>query len=109
MGGAAAGCLAMMITISTSGGIGGFGLGRSAEVAVDALPEPLREEACLRLAPEALGSLEATPTRGADRVVYHIVVIEAEGGMRQSFDVPEGALPAATLDLIDELMQRGKG
>ena len=104
------GCLAMMITISTSGGIGGFGLARTAEVSVDALPEPLREEACLRLAPEALGSLEATPTRGADRIVYHIVVVEADGpGASRSFDLPESALPDATLDLIDELLQRSKG
>jgi hypothetical protein len=97
----------MMITISTSGGIGGFGLARTAEVAVDALPEPLREEACLRLAPEALGSLQATPTRGADRIVYHIIVVE--GTAERRFDLPEGALPDATLDLIDELLQRSKG
>jgi hypothetical protein len=99
----------MMITISTSGGIGGFGLARTAEVSVDALPEPLREEACLRLAPEALGTLEATPTRGADRIVYHIVVVEEGVAVRRSFDLPESALPPATLDLIDELLQRGKG
>jgi hypothetical protein len=96
----------MMIIISTSGGIGGFGLKRSAEVSVDQLPEPLREEACLRLAPEALGSLETAPTRGADRIVYHIVVVE--GTAERRFDLPEGALPDATLDLIDELLQRSK-
>jgi hypothetical protein len=95
----------MMITISTSGGIGGFGLARTAEVSVDALPEPLREEACLRLAPEALGTLEATPTRGADRIVYHIVVVADDGALR-SFDLPETALPGDTLDLIDALLQR---
>ena len=107
MGGLEAGCLAMIIMISTSGGIGGFGLKRTAEVAVDALPEPLREEACLRLAPEALGSLQAAPTRGADRIVYHIIVVE--GAAERRFDLPEGALPDATLDLIDELLQRSKG
>ena len=79
MGGAAAGCLAMMITITTSGGIGGFGLAKSAEVAVDSLPEPLRAEACARLDPAALGALDAAPgAAAADRIVYHIVV--AEGG-----------------------------
>jgi hypothetical protein len=108
MGGVEAGCLAMMITISTSGGIGGFGLARTAEVSVDALPDSLREEACLRLAPEALGSLEAMPTRGADRIVYHIVVQEGADAGR-SFDLPESALPEATLDLIDELLHRGRG
>ena len=79
MGGAAE-CLAMMITISTSGGIGGFGLAKSAEVAVDNLPEPLRVEACARLDAETLASLDPTPVRGAaDRIVYHIVVIGRHG------------------------------
>jgi len=107
MAGLGAGCLAMMITITTSGGIGGFGLARTAEVSIDALPEALREEACLRLAPEALGSLATAPTRGADRIVYHILVVE--GTAERRFDLPEGSLPAATLDLIDELLQRSKG
>jgi hypothetical protein len=105
MGGA--GCLAMMITITTSGGIGGFGLAKSAEVAVDNLPEPLRVEACRKLDPAALKSLDATPVRGAaDRIVYHIVVTEAGGTV--SFTLPETALPPETLDLIDELMSRRK-
>ena len=103
--GGAAGCLAMMITISTSGGIGGFGLAKSAEVAVDNLPEPLRVEACAKLDPAALEALDPTPVRGAaDRIVYHIVVVEA--GATTSFTLPETALPAATLDLIDELLSR---
>ena len=110
MGGVGAGCLAMMITISTSGGIGGFGLARTAEVSIDALPEPLREEACVRLAPEALGSARSRcRPAGADRIVYHIVVVEEGVAVSRKFDLPESALPAATLDLIDELMQRGKG
>jgi len=105
--GGAAGCLAMMITITTSGGIGGFGLAKSAEVAVDSLPEPLRVEACARLDPAALGALDAAPGRGADRIIYHIVVV-AEGPPTR-FDLPESALPDATLDLIDELLRRGSG
>jgi emfourin len=100
------GCLAMMITITTSGGIGGFGLAKSAEVAVDSLPEPLRVEACARLDPAALGALETTP-RGADRIVYHIVIVEA--GEARRFDLPESALPGETLDLIDALLARGAG
>ena len=102
MGGAAE-CLAMMITISTSGGIGGFGLAKSAEVAVDNLPEPLRVEACARLDAKTLASLDPTPVRGAaDRIVYHIVVME--GTATASFDLPESALPPETLDVIDELL-----
>ncbi len=104
--GGAAGCLAMMITISTSGGIGGFGLAKQAEVSVDSLPEPLRAEACQRLDPMALEALDATPVRGAaDRIVYRIVVAE-RGTASVTFDLPETALPAETLDLIDELLSR---
>jgi hypothetical protein len=103
MGGATAGCLAMMITITTSGGFGGFGLKKATEVAVESLPEPLRVETCERLDPAALGALDPTPVRGAaDRVVYHIVVVE-DGGAQARFDLPETALPDATLELIDEL------
>ena len=105
--GGAAGCLAMMITITTSGGIGGFGLAKKAEVAVDSLPEPLRVETCAKLDPAALEAIDTTPVRGAaDRIVYHIVVVE--GGGTVAFDLPETALPAETLDLIDALMARRK-
>lgn len=96
----------MMITITTSGGIGGFGLARSAEVAVDSLPDPLRVEACARLDAAALGALDARQVRGAaDRIVYHIVVVEDDGASTR-FDLPETALPAETLDLIDEFLAR---
>jgi hypothetical protein len=108
MSGVAAGCLAMMITITTSGGIGGFGLARTTEVATDDLPETLRDEACARLDPSALGGIRAAPTRGADRVVYHIVVAEA-GAAATTFDLPETALPDATLELIDALMEFVEG
>jgi hypothetical protein len=102
----AAECLAMMISITTSGGIGGFGLAKSAEVAVDTLPEPLRVETCARLDPAALDALAATPPRGADRIIYHIVVVgDAVGGVAVSYDLPESALPGETLDLIDELLR----
>lgn len=104
MGGIAAGCLAMMITITTSGGIGGFGLARKAEVAVDELPEPLHSETCALLDPAALAGLRAAAApRGADRIVYHIVVVE-QGAAPSAFDLPETVLPGPTLDLIDELL-----
>jgi hypothetical protein len=95
----------MMITITTSGGIGGFGLAKSAEVAVDTLPEPLRVETCARLDPAALAALQPAPPRGADRIVYHIVVV-ADDGSLTTFDLPETALPVDTLDLIDALLHR---
>lgn len=106
MSGVGAGCLAMMITITTSGGIGGFGLAKTAEVAVESLPEPLRVETCEKLDPAALEAIAATrPRGGPDRIVYHIVVV-ASGSATVSFDLPEAALPASTLDLIDELLAR---
>jgi hypothetical protein len=104
MGGVGAGCLAMMITITTSGGIGGFGLARTAEVEVDDLPEPLRVETCRKLDPAALGAIASTEPRGGpDRIVYHIVVVESDARAVR-FDLPETALPAETLDLIDLLL-----
>ncbi len=106
MGGVAAGCLAMMVSISTSGGIGGFGLAKSAEVAVDTLPEPLRAETCARLDAAALGRIKAAPPRGAaDYVIYHIVIVD-EGAEPRRFDLPETALSPETLDLIDALLAR---
>ncbi|HPG21726.1 MAG TPA: hypothetical protein PLH75_02935 [Amaricoccus sp.] len=94
----------MMITITTSGGIGGFGLARKAEVAVDELPEPLHSETCALLDPAALAGLRAAAApRGADRIVYHIVVVE-QGAAPSAFDLPETVLPGPTLDLIDELL-----
>ena len=94
----------MMITITTSGGIGGFGLARKAEVAVDDLPEPLHSETCALLDPAALAGLRAAAApRGADRIVYHIVVVE-QGAAPSAFDLPETVLPGPTLDLIDELL-----
>lgn len=109
MGGLAAGCLAMMITITTSGGIGGFGLVRSARLEVSELPSPLQAEACARLDPTALDALETPATRGgADRIVYHIV-ISIDGSDPRAFDLPETALPDATLDLIDALLAKPRG
>jgi hypothetical protein len=106
MGGVTAGCLAMMISITTSGGIGGFGTAKSTEIAVDALPAPLREATCARLDAGALGRIKSAPPPGAaDFIVYHIVIVE-DGGATRAFDVPETALPAETLDLIDDLMRR---
>ena len=95
----------MMISITTSGGIGGFGLARSAEVEVERLPEPLQEQTCSRLDAGALRALPQPRAGGAaDGIVYHIVVEEA--GRRTAVDVAEEALPAETLDLIDALMAR---
>jgi hypothetical protein len=96
----------MMISISTSGGIGGFGLKRSVTVEVERLAEPMRAEACARLDAGALAALErSAPDGAADAIVYHVEIEEA--GRIVVFDLPETALPAETLDLIDDLMAGG--
>lgn len=96
----------MMLTITTSGGIGSFGLGRSVRVEVDSLPSELKSETCERLAPEALKALSTQTPQGADRIVYKIAVDQV-GKERVTFDLPENALSAAMLDLIDKLMEQG--
>jgi hypothetical protein len=96
----------MIVTISTSGGIGGFGLGKSVTVDVADLPEPLRAQVCELLDPAALAGLKPrAPQESADLVTYHIAV-EGTGTRAMPVDLPESALPAGTLDLIDELMAR---
>jgi hypothetical protein len=97
----------MIVTITTSGGIGGFGLGRSVQVETDSLSPELRAEACERFDPEVLEELSEEAPQGADRITYRIAV-EREGEERMSFDIPESALPAETLDLIDDLLAEGK-
>ena len=98
----------MMVTISTSGGFIGTGLSREAQVDVDKLPEPLREETCTALSAQALSSLARKSARAgaADYVTYHIVVVEAEGSPT-AFDVPETVLAPESLDLFDALMEQG--
>lgn len=98
----------MIVTISTSGGFGGFGLARTTAVELDTLPEPLRAEACARLDPGALGGLPQHPQKGADRIVYHIEVAGGGGGPAR-FDLPETMLPDATLDVIDALLDLAAG
>lgn len=105
-GAALGGCLSMILTITTSGGIGGFGSRQSIVVHVEQTPPALRSEVCLRLGPEALSGLDDVASPGAaDYIIYHIMV-EDEGAGRRVFDVPEPSLPPETLDLLDELMTR---
>lgn len=99
--------MAMIVTITTSGGIGGFGLAKSVRVSVEDLPEPMRAETCSLLDPDHLRSMAREAPRGAaDYVVYHIVVQE-ERHAPLPFDLPESVLTADMLDLIDDLLARG--
>lgn len=95
----------MLIIISTSGGIGGTGLGGTEKrVETDSLDTPLREKVCDRFDPATLKTLagSAAGRRGADRVVYHLTVIDGAGD-RHRFDIPEAAMPANMLDMLDTL------
>jgi hypothetical protein len=99
----------MMLTISTSGGIGGFGLKRSAELRVEDLPQALQAETCELLTPERLERLADAPERGAaDYIVYHITLAR-EGGPPTEYDLADTALPPEVLDLIDALLAEGRG
>jgi hypothetical protein len=92
--------------VTTSGGIGGFGLGgKEKTVETDRLEAPLRQQICDRFDPAALAKLRKVDPGhpgSADRITYHVVVKD-DNGERHRFDIPEAALPAEMLDLIDEL------
>ncbi len=93
----------MIIHLSTSGGIGGFGLGRSARIDIDALPEALRMETCEAMTAETLNLLAGQAgSGGADRVSYEISLDEDDGA-QQRFTIGEAAIPPEMLDLIDSL------
>jgi hypothetical protein len=107
----AAGCLAMMVTIATSGGIGGFGLGKEAKVELDALPAGIREEACTLLVPDRLSRLEResrAPGKqgGADRITYRIE-LEHAGGV-STYEIGEAAMSPEMLDMIDAMVAEQK-
>lgn len=95
----------MIITIATSGGIGGFGLpGQDKSVQTESLAEPLRADVCRSFDPEHLERIMALPSpqSGADRLIYHVTVATGDGAT-QRFDIPEAKLPPEMLDLIDGL------
>lgn len=97
----------MFLTITTSGGLGGFGLAKSANILIEDLPETLRLETCARLDAASLAALPAGIHPGAaDFVTYHFALAES-GAATRKFDIPESALPGETLDLIDSLFALG--
>lgn len=100
----ATGCALVLITIATSGGIGGFGLSpKEKSVETESLAEPVRQDVCRRFDPKELERLSASSGHpsSADRVTYHVTVTD-DAGRKHRFDIPEAALPAETIDLMDE-------
>ncbi|WP_146188909.1 protealysin inhibitor emfourin [Albidovulum aquaemixtae] len=98
----------MMLTIATSGGIGGFGLGKERSVAVGNLPTPLRQEVCDQFTEERLAKLAATSAqRGADRLTY-VIGLDMEDGKPVEYRLDEAAMPPEMLDLIDTMLHTGE-
>ena len=106
MGLATAGCLAMMIKITTSGGFGGLAAaGVNKTTTVDDLPAPQHEVYCKAFAPDALSAMaQSLPPAGrADTVTYQITVTDDAG--THAFELDETQLSPDMLDLIDALPQ----
>ncbi len=106
MGSIASGCAAVIISLSTSGGIGGFGLSATEKtIETDTLSPGMREKVCERFNPKALKKLaEARQEQYgvADYIIYHVTVTD-DDGVKHRFDLSEATLPAEMLDLIDEM------
>ncbi|WP_164658353.1 protealysin inhibitor emfourin [Tropicibacter sp. Alg240-R139] len=106
MGFVTAGCLVMMIKISTSGGFGGLSMAGVSRVAmVEDLPAAQLDVYCKAFAPDALQAMAQTspPAGRADTVTYQITVTDADGA--HQFELDETQLPPDLLDLIDALPQ----
>ena len=93
----------MMIEIASQGGFAGLpATAPPKTVEVETLEQPMRERVCEAFAPDNLRRLSETAEGpGADRLTYEITV-EGDAG-RDTFTVPEGALPPEMLDMIDDL------
>lgn len=95
----------MIIEITSSGGFGGAATDVTKRIDVDRQAEPERQELCEAFEPHELQRLvkEGPRTRGgADMMTYRITVIDAQQH-EQSFTLQESQLPAAMLDLIDQM------
>ncbi|MGL4311751.1 MAG: protealysin inhibitor emfourin [Paracoccaceae bacterium] len=96
----------MMVTIATSGGMGGFGLGEDLRVDPQRLPLEIRAEACALFVPEEMtrlqeASLAPGRAEGADRIIYHIELETAETVAR--YQISEAVLSPEVLDLLDTI------
>jgi hypothetical protein len=101
----AAGCFAMIIEISSSGGFGGIpAAAMHKRIDVDQQAPSLRQEICDAFEPRDLRQLAARSgnLRGADLMVYRITVTDRQDGPHV-YDIREDQLPAEILDLIDQM------
>lgn len=100
-----AGCVAMIIEISSGGGFGGISAAAlSKRIDVDQQSAALQRELCEYFEPGDLRQLAATPckTRCADSMVYQITVTDEQRN-RHVYTLREDQLPPEMLDLIDQM------
>ncbi|MFK7835822.1 MAG: protealysin inhibitor emfourin [Sulfitobacter sp.] len=102
-----AGCLVVMIEITTSGGFGGLATGGAhTSASLSDLPTAQAATYCEAFAPTALAALAETetPQGRADTITYEIKVVDDDGA--HQFQLDETQLPPEMLDLIDDLINR---
>lgn len=93
----------MIVQISTSGGIGGFGLGKDARIEMDTLPEEIRTRACEIMTDEGLSQLAKTESGVMPDGISYVITLEDMDG-NHVYEINESAMAPEMLDLVDELM-----
>lgn len=99
-----AGCVVMIIEISTSGGFGGLSAaGINKKVDMKFVTDSARSEICRAFDLKKLKDMadKSGNIGSADRITYNIVVVD-DNEKRHGFNVNEDVLPAEMLDMIDE-------
>lgn len=100
-----AGCIAMIIEISSSGGFGGItAAGLNKRIDVEKQPTPVQQEICeyFELKDLRLLASRSNGKHGADMMTYRITVTDREDG-EHVYTIREDQLPPEMLDLIDAM------
>ncbi|MGI9351877.1 MAG: protealysin inhibitor emfourin [Rhizobiaceae bacterium] len=95
----------MIIEITTSGGFGGIssvGIQKSVDVKALAEPDKSKIYEAFDLINLGVMARKTGHPGAADGMKYKIIIVDDEN-QRHEFDVNESALPAAMLDMIDEM------
>lgn len=100
-----AGCIAMIIEITSGGGFAGIGAGGvTKRIDVDAQAEPVRQELCEAFEAGDLMALEArSQASGAADMTTYRITVTGEDAERRTYSIREDYLPPETLDLIDQM------
>ncbi|MDD9910323.1 MAG: hypothetical protein OXR62_11605 [Ahrensia sp.] len=93
----------MIIEVTSSGGIGGIAAaGINKRVVTQSANAAMRDALCEAFDPKRLRKIEGAHPGAADQFSYRIRVTQDNGDTR-TFQLPETALPAEMLDLIDAM------